>query len=68
MTIRNAIDHLDAPRGRTYDSILETVGHTPLVRLNRIAQAAGGDVRGAQVRAAVPLEGYVYPALAATPR
>lgn len=41
MTIRNAIDHLDAPRGRTYDSILETVGHTPLVRLNRIAQAAG---------------------------
>ena len=41
MPIRTALDHLDAPRGRTYDSILETVGHTPLVRLNRIAQEAG---------------------------
>ena len=41
MTIRNAIAHLDAPRGRTYDSILETVGHTPLVRLNRLAEQAG---------------------------
>ena len=39
--IRAALDHLDAPRGRLYDSILETVGHTPLVRLNRIAQQAG---------------------------
>ena len=38
---RPAIDHLDAPRGRTYDSILETIGHTPLVRLNRIAEKAG---------------------------
>lgn len=41
MTIRPAIDHLDEPRGRIYDSILETVGHTPLVRLHRIAEAAG---------------------------
>lgn len=41
MTIRPAIDHLDAPRGRIYDSILETVGHTPLVKLHRIAQANG---------------------------
>jgi cysteine synthase A len=41
MTIRTASDHLDAPRGRTYDSILETIGHTPLVRLNRIAADAG---------------------------
>lgn len=41
MTIRPALDHLDAPRGRIYDSILETVGHTPLVRLNRIAEAHG---------------------------
>lgn len=41
MTIRPAKDHLDAPRGRTYDSILETIGHTPLVRLNRMAEEAG---------------------------
>ena len=40
-TPRKALDHLDAPRGRTYDSILETIGHTPLVRLNRIAEKAG---------------------------
>ena len=41
MTIRTATEHLDAPRGRTYDSIVETIGHTPLVRLNRIAEEAG---------------------------
>lgn len=41
MTIRPAIDHLDAPRGRIYDSILETIGHTPLVKLGRIAEQAG---------------------------
>lgn len=41
MTIRPALDHLDEPRGRIYDSILETVGHTPLVKLHRIADAAG---------------------------
>jgi len=41
MTIRKASEHLDKPRGRTYDSILETIGHTPLVRLNRIAEQAG---------------------------
>lgn len=41
-TPRPALDHLDTPgRGRTYDSILETVGNTPLVRLNRIADAHG---------------------------
>lgn len=40
-TIRQAMSHLDKPRGRTYDSILETIGHTPLVRLNRIAEQAG---------------------------
>lgn len=28
-------------RGRVYDSIAETIGHTPLVRLARIAEAAG---------------------------
>src|SRR5262247_377348 len=27
-------------RGRIYDSITETIGHTPLVRLNRLAEAA----------------------------
>jgi cysteine synthase A len=37
----HTIDKLDAPRGRTYDSIIETIGHTPLVRLNRIAADAG---------------------------
>lgn len=41
MSPRNASDHLDAPRGRIYENILETVGHTPLVRLNRIAARAG---------------------------
>lgn len=39
---RTALDHLDAPgRGHTYASILETVGNTPLVRLNRIADKHG---------------------------
>jgi cysteine synthase A len=28
-------------RGRVYDSIAETIGHTPLVRLSKIAKAAG---------------------------
>jgi cysteine synthase A len=41
MTIRPALDQLDAPRGRIYDSILETVGHTPLVKLHRTAEEAG---------------------------
>jgi cysteine synthase A len=41
MTQRKATDYLDAPRGRTYENILETVGSTPLVRLNRIASEAG---------------------------
>ncbi len=36
--IRPATDHLDGPRGRIYESIIETVGSTPLVRLNRIAE------------------------------
>ncbi|MFM9889990.1 MAG: cysteine synthase A [Rickettsiales bacterium] len=44
MTIRSALPHLDAPRGRTYDSILETIGHTPLVRLNRIAEGCGATI------------------------
>lgn len=41
MSTRLASQQLDAPRGRIYDSILETIGHTPLVRLNRIAEQAG---------------------------
>ena len=33
---------LDKPgRGRVYDTILETIGNTPLIRLHRIAQDAG---------------------------
>ncbi len=33
---------LDEPgRGRIYDNIIETIGNTPLVRLNRIAKEAG---------------------------
>jgi cysteine synthase A len=41
-TIRTALDHLDKPgRGRTYDSILETIGNTPLVKLHRMAEEAG---------------------------
>jgi len=41
MTIRPALDQLDAPRGRIYESILETIGHTPLVKLNRMAESYG---------------------------
>jgi cysteine synthase len=36
------ITTLDKPgRGRIYNSILETIGNTPLIRLNRMAQEAG---------------------------
>jgi len=39
-TPRPAFDHLDSPgRGHTYAKLLSTVGSTPLVRLNRIADA-----------------------------
>lgn len=31
----------DAGRGRIYDNILETIGNTPLVRLNALAEQAG---------------------------
>lgn len=38
----SAIEELDAPgRGRVYNSILETIGNTPMVKLNRIAEEAG---------------------------
>ena len=34
--------HFDAPgRGRIYDSIIETIGNTPLVRVPRLSQAEG---------------------------
>jgi cysteine synthase A len=33
--------HLAAPRGRIYDSIIDTVGGTPLVRLSRLCEAEG---------------------------
>ncbi len=39
--MRSATDHLDAPRKRTYENILETIGATPMVRLNRIAKQSG---------------------------
>ena len=29
------------PRGRVYDSIVETIGSTPLIRLGRLAKDAG---------------------------
>lgn len=39
---RPALDHLDAPgRGHTYGSILETIGNTPLVKLNRLPEQHG---------------------------
>ncbi len=41
MTTRPALTQLDAPRGRIYESIAETIGHTPLVRLNRLAADHG---------------------------
>jgi cysteine synthase A len=41
MPERNS-DKLDASgRGRVYDNILQTIGNTPMVRLNRLAQEAG---------------------------
>ena len=32
-----------APRGKIYDSIVDTIGSTPLVRLNRVAKEAGAE-------------------------
>lgn len=36
---RTALSHLDAPRGKIYGSILETIGATPMVKLNRITES-----------------------------
>lgn len=33
--------HFNPPRGKVYDSIVDTIGATPLVRLNRLAKDAG---------------------------
>ena len=42
VSLNSAIERLDKPgRGRVYGSILETIGNTPLVKLNRIAEEAG---------------------------
>ncbi len=43
-------------RGRVYDSIVDTIGATPLVRLHRLAQNAGAkaDILG-QMRVLQPL-------------
>ena len=54
---------LDGPlRKRIYDSIAETIGNTPLVRLNRVAEEAG-----AVARVLVKLE-YLNPALSVKDR
>ncbi|MCW0233575.1 MAG: cysteine synthase A [Ferrovibrio sp.] len=37
----NTIRHFNAPRGKVYDSIVDTIGATPLVRINRLASEAG---------------------------
>jgi cysteine synthase A len=37
----NSIRHFNAPRGKVYDSIVDTIGATPLVRINRLAREAG---------------------------
>jgi cysteine synthase A len=39
--VEGIVGRLAAPRGRVFDSILETVGGTPLVRLSRLAEAEG---------------------------
>jgi len=39
--MRKSSEHLDAPRGRIYENILETIGATPLVKLNRLADDYG---------------------------
>lgn len=40
--IKSAMTNLDKPgRGRVYHSVLETIGNTPLVKLNRLAQDRG---------------------------
>jgi len=33
--------HFNPPRGRVYDSIVDTIGATPLVRINRLAKESG---------------------------
>ena len=54
---------LDGPlRKRVYDSIAETIGNTPLVRLNRVAQEAG-----AVARVLIKLE-YLNPLLSVKDR
>lgn len=37
----NTIRPVNPPRGRVYDSIVDTIGATPLVRINRLASEAG---------------------------
>lgn len=41
MTVKNEERPYNSGRGRVYNSILETIGNTPLVRLNRLANYAG---------------------------
>lgn len=37
----NTVRHFNPPRGKVYDSIVDTIGATPLVRLNRLAKESG---------------------------
>lgn len=37
----NKIPHFNPPRGKVYDSIVDTIGATPLVRINRLAKESG---------------------------
>jgi cysteine synthase len=63
MTAKRSSLNLDGPlRKRVYDSIAETIGNTPLVRLNRIADQAG-----AVARVLLKLE-YLNPALSVKDR
>ena len=43
-------------RGRIYDSIIDTIGDTPLVRLSRLAADAGveAEILGREARALLP--------------
>jgi len=36
-----SVPHVNPPRGRIYDSIVDTIGGTPLVRINRLGAEAG---------------------------
>ena len=43
LELADAISIKDAPRGKIYDSVVETIGATPMIRLRRLAEAHGVD-------------------------